>query len=35
MEECAAGLFQTNGVEKTSISEIVKKAGIAKGTFYL
>jgi AcrR family transcriptional regulator len=35
IEECAAGLFRSNGVEKTSISEIVKKAGIAKGTFYL
>jgi AcrR family transcriptional regulator len=35
IEECAIGLFQSKGVEKTSINEIVKKAGIAKGTFYL
>lgn len=35
IEECAIGLFQSNGVEKTSVNEIVKKAGIAKGTFYL
>ncbi len=35
IEECAIGLFQSKGVEKTSVNEIVKKAGIAKGTFYL
>lgn len=35
IEECAISLFQSNGVEKTSVNEIVKKAGIAKGTFYL
>jgi AcrR family transcriptional regulator len=34
IEKCATGLFQSKGVEKTSISEIVLKAGIAKGTFY-
>ena len=28
-------LFLTNGVEITSIDDIVRKAGIAKGTFYL
>ena len=28
-------LFLTNGIEKTSISDIAKKAGVAKGTFYL
>ena len=35
IEACAMDLFQSKGVEKTSINEIVKKAGIAKGTFYL
>jgi AcrR family transcriptional regulator len=35
IEECAIALFQSKGMEKTSVSEIVKKAGIAKGTFYL
>ena len=28
-------LFIDNGIEKTSIDDIVKKAGVAKGTFYL
>ena len=28
-------LFQKNGFHKTSISDIVKQAGVAKGTFYL
>ncbi len=28
-------LFIKNGVSKTSVSDITKKAGIAKGTFYL
>lgn len=28
-------LFTTKGVSKTSISDIVKEAGVAKGTFYL
>lgn len=28
-------LFTTKGVSKTSISDIVEKAGVAKGTFYL
>lgn len=28
-------LFIENGVSKTSISDITKKAGVAKGTFYL
>jgi AcrR family transcriptional regulator len=27
--------FTTKGIEKTSISDIVEKAGVAKGTFYL
>ncbi len=34
IEVCAVGLFQARGVEGTSISDIVQKAGIAKGTFY-
>lgn len=28
-------LFTTQGIAKTTISDIVKKAGVAKGTFYL
>lgn len=28
-------LFITKGIQKTSISDIVEKAGVAKGTFYL
>ena len=28
-------LFTTKGIEKTTISDIVEKAGVAKGTFYL
>lgn len=28
-------LFVTRGVEKTAIDDIVKLAGVAKGTFYL
>lgn len=28
-------MFQEKGVEKTKISDIVKLAGIAQGTFYL
>lgn len=31
----AFALFTDKGVSKTSISEIVSKAGVAKGTFYL
>lgn len=31
----AYDLFINNGIEKTSIEDIVKKAGVAKGTFYL
>ena len=31
----AYDLFLNQGIEKTSISDIVKKAGVAKGTFYL
>ncbi|AOR22857.1 TetR/AcrR family transcriptional regulator [Clostridium taeniosporum] len=33
--DSAYDLFLTQGIEKTSISDIVNKAGIAKGTFYL
>lgn len=28
-------LFSTKGMQKTSISDIVEEAGVAKGTFYL
>ena len=28
-------LFTTKGINKTVIDDIVKKAGVAKGTFYL
>ncbi|MDD3414682.1 MAG: TetR/AcrR family transcriptional regulator [Lachnospiraceae bacterium] len=31
----AFDLFTTKGINKTSISEIVDRAGVAKGTFYL
>lgn len=31
----AFNMFTTKGVSQTSISEIVEKAGVAKGTFYL
>jgi len=31
----AYGLFTTKGVSKTSVSDIVSNAGVAKGTFYL
>ncbi|MEG0793416.1 MAG: TetR/AcrR family transcriptional regulator, partial [Lachnospiraceae bacterium] len=33
--ESAYKLFLTKGIEKTSVSDIVKGAGVAKGTFYL
>lgn len=33
--DSAYKLFTENGVENTSISSIVQKAGVAKGTFYL
>ena len=33
--DSAYSLFIKNGVSRTSIAEICKKAGIAKGTFYL
>ena len=31
----AYDLFLTQGISKTSIHDIVQKAGVAKGTFYL
>lgn len=31
----AAHLFQTNGVEPTTVEQITAEAGVAKGTFYL
>ncbi|MCG4586199.1 TetR/AcrR family transcriptional regulator, partial [Anaerosalibacter bizertensis] len=31
----AYDLFTTKGIHNTAISDIVKKAGVAKGTFYL
>ncbi|MDE6910355.1 MAG: TetR/AcrR family transcriptional regulator, partial [Lachnospiraceae bacterium] len=33
--EKAFALFTTKGIQKTSISDIVDNAGVAKGTFYL
>ena len=33
--ESAYELFTTKGIHETSIDDIVKKAGVAKGTFYL
>lgn len=33
--DSAFTLFIDNGFNKTSIADIVKKAGVAKGTFYL
>ncbi|MCH5265980.1 MAG: TetR/AcrR family transcriptional regulator [Lachnospiraceae bacterium] len=33
--QAAFSLFTTKGIEDTSISEIVREAGMAKGTFYL
>lgn len=33
--EAAMALFQNHGFEKTSVSQIVKEAGVAQGTFYL
>ena len=31
----AFSLFTTKGIQETSISDIVREAGMAKGTFYL
>lgn len=33
--EAAYELFTTKGIQNTAINDIVKKAGVAKGTFYL
>lgn len=35
LEDAAFELFINNSFDKTSIDQIVKKAGVAKGTFYL
>jgi AcrR family transcriptional regulator len=35
IESTALKLFKKNGVDGTSVNDIVKQAGIAKGTFYL
>src|SRR4051812_32457589 len=35
IREAANDLFLRKGVDKTTVDEIVAKAGIAKGTFYL
>jgi AcrR family transcriptional regulator len=35
IKSCAAALFEAKGVDGTSVNDIVKNAGIAKGTFYL
>lgn len=35
LEESGYELFMNNTFDKTSIDQIVKKAGVAKGTFYL
>lgn len=35
MFSAAYDLFLDHGIEKTSIDDIVKRAGVAKGTFYL
>ncbi|MDP4109326.1 MAG: TetR/AcrR family transcriptional regulator [Bacillota bacterium] len=35
LREAAYELFTSNGIPNTRIDDIVKKAGIAKGTFYL
>ncbi len=33
--QAAVQVFRDKGIEKTTVSDIVKKAGIAQGTFYL
>ena len=35
IQEAAAILFREQGVETTSVNDIVKKANVAKGTFYV
>lgn len=35
LREKAQGLFETRGLRKTSVDEIVQAAGISKGAFYL
>ncbi len=33
--DCSVQLFQEKGYDQVSVDEIVKKAGVAKGTFYI
>lgn len=33
--DCSVQLFREKGYDKVSVDEIVKKAGVAKGTFYI
>lgn len=35
IKSCAVELFESHGVDETSVNQIVRRAGIAKGTFYL
>jgi AcrR family transcriptional regulator len=35
IKKCAVELFEKQGVEETSVNQIVHRAGVAKGTFYL
>ncbi len=35
IKSCAIKLFEHHGVEDTSVNQIVQRAGIAKGSFYL
>jgi AcrR family transcriptional regulator len=35
IQDCALALFREKGVDDTSVNDIVRGAGIAKGTFYL
>ncbi|MGX8850868.1 TetR/AcrR family transcriptional regulator [Amedibacillus sp. YH-ame10] len=35
IQQAAIALFKEQGVESTSVNEIVKRANVAKGTFYL
>lgn len=33
--DCAIQLFRAHGYDQVSVDEIVRKAGMAKGTFYI
>jgi AcrR family transcriptional regulator len=35
LQQAAFDLFNTTGINSTTVDDIVKKAGVAKGTFYL